>query len=70
MRRRAMWPVQVDRGDGITRLLNPRQVTGHSIGPLLPTFPGQSYVYEQIYHGSEHQDAASPKHSTDTKAVG
>lgn len=55
------WTVTVTRGDGSTRTLRPRHLvwcTGHSGEPLVPTFPGQETFNGQIYHGSEHRDAA------------
>jgi cation diffusion facilitator CzcD-associated flavoprotein CzcO len=55
------WTVDVKRGDGSIRTLQPNHVvfaTGHAGEAKIPTFPGQSDFKGTVYHGSQHQDAS------------
>jgi cation diffusion facilitator CzcD-associated flavoprotein CzcO len=54
------WTVEVTR-DGTPRTVRPKHVvwcTGHAGEPLVPKFEGQSSFKGQVYHGSQHEDAA------------
>ncbi|KAJ5883573.1 uncharacterized protein N7473_010459 [Penicillium subrubescens] len=57
----AQWTVNVTRGDGSQRTLQPRHViwcTGHSGEARIPSFPGQDSFQGTLYHGSQHTDAS------------
>lgn len=57
----AQWSVNVTRGDGSQRTLQPRHVvwcTGHSGEARIPSFPGQDSFQGTLYHGSQHTDAS------------
>lgn len=57
---KAQWTVDLIR-DGKQRTIRPKHVvfaTGHAGEPKVPSFPGQSDFEGQVYHGSEHREAA------------
>ena len=55
------WTVDIERGDGSSRILHPKHVvlcTGHAGEAKVPTFAGQSDFKGNAYHASYHQDAS------------